>query len=354
LVYKRDDSEQPFENDTCKPTLIIYYVLKTNPMTPKAFPPPQLKKSPLDQSVSLRDPWDGPSHFAEDFYSGGEVHQSSGTMLDPNHLSELDASSDIATFLTPGIMTPNIISSDNLPTPSAALLSQTFHPTEDGVMERVEELPDLGLQKAIPAPGYTVEDERKVNDAIDGKPSAPATLSEPLTVDLQDNEDLYHGLDNFIETLTSECHDEYNAYVLTPTSMEQDSTAHLAQTIQEQEPSVSFRASPGESQEDRSVNESSGKTLDGDNFTIEEFTEQRDTEVIDIDELDDTDELVKDEGNACVHPYLKISESFPGHTVASHLAEEASIRRAADDSPSITQTIGVFGNEGKGLRVYLA
>ncbi|KAF9485979.1 hypothetical protein BDN70DRAFT_988313 [Pholiota conissans] len=49
--------------------------------------PPKWRKSAMRQSrVEIPDPWEGPRTFAEDFYSGGDVHVSAGDQVDPSHL----------------------------------------------------------------------------------------------------------------------------------------------------------------------------------------------------------------------------------------------------------------------------
>ncbi|KAG7091085.1 hypothetical protein E1B28_010141 [Marasmius oreades] len=58
-----------------------------------------------EQPVDSRDPWAGLQTHAEDFYSGGDVFSTDGS-VNPDRLNELEES-DIGEFLTPGIVTPN-------------------------------------------------------------------------------------------------------------------------------------------------------------------------------------------------------------------------------------------------------
>ncbi|KAF5348660.1 hypothetical protein D9758_006784 [Tetrapyrgos nigripes] len=290
VVYELldDDEQQPTENNT-------------------AFPLLQLEKN---QPVSLRDPWEGPSQFAEDFYSGGELRQPPGTMLDPNHLSELDTSSDIGTFLTPGIITPNIASSDDLPTPDVALSRTPQHPAGDEDIEIMEideqgrELPVLDAKAVDSEPGSAGPDEL-AEASVDQEAPAVTDLTEPSTRE-QELRELYRGLE----------------------------TSHLAQPISEREPSPA----PEQFQADVAEDEPSEKVSDERDLAIEDFAEEKDSEVIDVDELDDTDEVVEDKGHAVVsQPFKEV-----GPIATATVQPEA----VPLDSTSITHTDGVIGDKG--------
>ncbi|EEB89657.1 hypothetical protein MPER_12224, partial [Moniliophthora perniciosa FA553] len=93
-----EEEEQPFEENT-------------------AFPP--LKDSLDAQPVDLRDPWVGPHTYAEDFYSGGDLHADPDGSVNPDRLNENDGS-DISAFLTPGIITPNEPENDSVASDSGS------------------------------------------------------------------------------------------------------------------------------------------------------------------------------------------------------------------------------------------
>ncbi|KAG6837074.1 hypothetical protein H0H93_015342 [Arthromyces matolae] len=143
-----------------------------------SFPPKPTSDDGAEshQPLEIPDLWVGPRMFAQDFYSGGDVHIDQNDMLDPHHLGDNDDSA----IPTPILSQDIFLEDDENPLPKSPELSNA---TADSI-DTVYEYPPIDSSSDDPSV-YHEEDYR--NSA---EPGIGYDDTNPIVVDDSDDDDV--------------------------------------------------------------------------------------------------------------------------------------------------------------------